>query len=305
MKRRVRFDNEERRAYIVQRITARRYRRFAETLDDGIARSFFPWAKLSIMQTAALWEIGLTNVYRSRVCAGTVLTPSWHITVLSWARHNSYIPGGLAHAIQGYRRNFSAVASTERVYFIYFFHFYLCNLPMSIIFDHTKKPYRWIISRASNYIQKECRYWMDFRSKYSQQFAPRIDYEELTSARYVHGKTMSGVAIENNKNGKKWKAPRGLTPHTFPMLSIITCNIGCIERRGSHWNAMLSYDECILHAAKALLSPQSKFKFLMNRCWKRNVFSPFSFQSVCSTMKIQLQACAYLCVKLQVWTLTK
>lgn len=64
-------------SYIVQRITTRRYRRLAETLDDGIARSFFPWAKLSIMQTAALWEIGLTNVYKSRVCENrfnTVLT---------------------------------------------------------------------------------------------------------------------------------------------------------------------------------------------------------------------------------------
>lgn len=62
-----RWDETRRELYRSTDYRARRYRRFAETLDDGVARSLFPREELSIMQTAALWEIGLTNVYRSRV----------------------------------------------------------------------------------------------------------------------------------------------------------------------------------------------------------------------------------------------
>jgi len=76
------------------------------------------------MQTAALWEIGLTNVYRSR--AGTASTPPWYRGAVKREKILPRDPRGCREKMADRARRSGGTANSERdlyLLFVYLFPF--------------------------------------------------------------------------------------------------------------------------------------------------------------------------------------
>jgi len=112
---------------------------------------------------------------------------------------------------------------------------YLAQYPISFIFKSKSSNQRKScccdklqlnVQKSTSVTGKEL-FVRTIRDTIVELVALHTDYEELMPDT-CPGKQCRVLAIANNKNRKNEKRHRDRL-HTFPILSIIACNIGCVE----------------------------------------------------------------------------